>query len=130
MSSTSATLPTQPNWLQQSEILLSGGLLAVLVVMLIPLPTMLLDMLIASNLALTILLMLVTLNARQALDLSVFPSLLLLLTLYRLSLNIATTRLILLDADAGKIVSTVGGMVGGGKLYVGLRVFPSLHVSS
>ncbi|MFO1093788.1 MAG: FHIPEP family type III secretion protein [Planctomycetaceae bacterium] len=64
----------------------------------------------------------------QALDLSVFPSLLLLLTLYRLSLNIATTRLILLDADAGKIVSTFGGMVVGGNLIVGLVIFLILVV--
>jgi flagellar biosynthesis protein FlhA len=123
MTSNAIKLPGQTNWLQQSEVLLSAGLLAILVVMLIPLPTMLLDMLIASNLALTILLMLVTLNAKQALDLSVFPSLLLLLTLYRLSLNIATTRLILLDADAGKIVQTFGGMVVGGNLIVGLVIF-------
>ena len=128
MKPVSAIPSTRSNWLQQSEVLLSAGLLAVLVVMLIPLPTMLLDMLIATNLALTILLMLVTLNARQALDLSVFPSLLLLLTLYRLSLNIATTRLILLDADAGKIISTFGGMVVGGNLIVGLVIFLILVV--
>lgn len=128
MKPISAIPPTRSSWLQQSEVLLSAGLLAVLVVMLIPLPTMLLDMLIATNLALTILLMLVTLNARQALDLSVFPSLLLLLTLYRLSLNIATTRLILLDADAGKIISTFGGMVVGGNIIVGLVIFLILVV--
>ncbi len=109
--------------LQQSEVLLSAGLIVVLAVMLVPLPPILLDMLLATNLALTVLLLLVTLNARQALDLSVFPSLLLLLTLYRLSLNIATTRLILLDGNAGKIVSTFGGMVVGGNLIVGLVVF-------
>ncbi|MBL8848979.1 MAG: FHIPEP family type III secretion protein [Planctomycetaceae bacterium] len=128
MKSSPTSLASPTHWLQQSELLLSGGLLAVLIVMLIPLPTMLLDMLIASNLALTILLMLVTLNARQALDLSVFPSLLLLLTLYRLSLNIATTRLIMLDADAGKIVSTFGGRVVGGNLIVGLVIFLILVV--
>ena len=111
-----------PLW-QHSEVLLSAGLLVVLAVMVVPLPPILLDMLLATNLALTVLLLLVTLNARQALDLSVFPSLLLLLTLYRLALNIATTRLILLDGDAGKIVSTFGGMVVGGNLIVGLVVF-------
>jgi flagellar biosynthesis protein FlhA len=123
MSSLPATRPTNLSWMQHSEVLLSAGLLVVLGVMLVPLPPMLLDMLLASNLALTVLLMLVTLNARQALDLSVFPSLLLLLTLYRLALNIATTRLILLDGDAGKIVETFGGFVVGGNLIVGLVVF-------
>jgi len=107
----------------QSDTLLSFGLLAILVVMLVPLPTALLDMLIAFNLGVTVLLMLVTLNAKQALDLSVFPSLLLLLTLYRLSLNVATTRLILLDGDAGRIVSTFGNFVVGGNLIVGLVIF-------
>jgi flagellar biosynthesis protein FlhA len=111
------------SWMQHSEVLLSAGLLVVLGVMLVPLPPILLDMLLASNLALTVLLMLVTLNSRQALDLSVFPSLLLLLTLYRLALNIATTRLILLHGDAGKIVETFGGFVVGGNLIVGLVVF-------
>ncbi len=107
----------------QSDTMLSFGLLAILAVMLVPLPTALLDMLIAFNLGVTVLLMLVTLNARQALELSVFPSLLLLLTLYRLSLNVATTRLILLNGDAGRIVTTFGNFVVGGNLIVGLVIF-------
>jgi flagellar biosynthesis protein FlhA len=113
---------------QQSELLLAGGMLGILVVMLVPLPTALLDMLLALNLGITLLLMLITMSARQPLDLSVFPALLLLLTLYRLSLNVATTRLILLDADAGKIVAAFGGMVVGGNLVVGLVVFLILVV--
>jgi flagellar biosynthesis protein FlhA len=103
-------------------------MLCILVVMLVPLPTALLDMLLAFNLGLTLLLLLITMSAKQPLDLSVFPSLLLLLTLYRLSLNVATTRLVLLDGDAGKIVATFGGMVVGGNLVVGLVVFLILIV--
>ena len=76
--------------------------------MLVPLPQWLLDVLLAANLAATILLLLVTLSAKRALELTVFPSLLLLLTLYRLSLNVATTRLILLEGDAGHIVTAFG----------------------
>ncbi|MEW4490319.1 flagellar biosynthesis protein FlhA [Thalassoglobus sp. JC818] len=110
------------------ESLLPLGLLGVLVIMLIPLPTFLLDILLASNLTLTILLLLVTMGARQALDLSVFPSLLLLLTLYRLSLNVATTRVILLSADAGKLVQAFGDFVVGGDLIVGLVIFLILIV--
>ena len=116
------------SWLQHTELLLSAGLLAVLVVMLIPVPPVLLDMLLAGNMAMSILLLLITLNARRPLDMSVFPSLLLLLTLYRLSLNVATTRLILLDGDAGRIVSTFGGFVVGGNLVVGLVIFVILVV--
>ncbi len=103
-------------------------MLCILVVMLVPLPTALLDMLLAFNLGLTLLLLLITMSAKQPLDLSVFPSLILLLTLYRLSLNVATTRLVLLDGDAGKIVATFGGMVVGGNLVVGLVVFLILIV--
>jgi flagellar biosynthesis protein FlhA len=123
----SPALPTTGRFLQ-SELLLAGAMLCILVVMLVPLPTALLDMLLAFNLGLTLLLLLITMSARQPLDLSVFPSLLLLLTLYRLSLNVATTRLVLLDGDAGKIVATFGGMVVGGNLVVGLVVFLILIV--
>ncbi len=111
------------NWLQQSETLLSFGMIVGLVVMLVPLPQWLLDLLLAANLAATVLLLLVTLSAKRALELTVFPSLLLLLTLYRLSLNVATTRLILLEGDAGMIVTAFGNYVVGGQLVVGMTVF-------
>ena len=107
----------------QTETLLSVGLLGVLLVLLVPMPPVVLDMLLAANLAFSVLLMLITLGVKQPLELSVFPSLLLLMTLARLSLNVATTRLILLNADAGKIVSTFGGVVVGGNLVVGLVIF-------
>ena len=117
------TKPVVSSWMQQSETLLSFGMLLGLVVMLVPLPEWLLDVLLAANLAATTLLLLVTLSARRALELTVFPSLLLLLTLYRLSLNVATTRLILLDGSAGRIVTAFGNYVVGGQLVVGLVIF-------
>src|SRR5437870_7878392 len=92
----------------RAEAILSLALLGVLVVLLVPLPPMLLDLLLALNLGLTILLLLITLSATQPLEFSVFPSLLLLMTLLRLSLNVATTRLILLTGQAGMIVATFG----------------------
>ena len=107
----------------RSETAMSLGLLGVLVILLVPLPAPLLDMLLAVNVAITVLLLLVTLRVTQAMDLSVFPSLLLLMTIFRLSLNVATTRLILLSGDAGRIVSTFGGFVVGGSLVVGLVIF-------
>jgi len=124
----SSTIPTRSNWLYQSETLLSMGLLGVLVIMLIPLPPLLLDMLLAANLSLSILLMLITLNTHKALEFAVFPSLLLLLTLFRLSLNVATTRLILLSGDAGSIVQAFGNFVVGGNLVVGMVIFLILIV--
>lgn len=110
-------------FLQRSELWLSATFLLTLVVLIIPLPTVLLDMFLACNIAAAIMLLLVTLGAKRPLDVSVFPSMLLLLTLFRLSLNVATTRLILLDANAGKIVLTFGDFVVGGNLIVGVVIF-------
>lgn len=110
-------------FLQRSELWLSATFLVMLVVLIIPLPTVLLDMLLATNMAAAILLLLVTLGAKKPLDIASFPSLLLLLTLLRLSLNVATTRLILLHGDAGKIVTTFGDFVVGGNLIVGVVIF-------
>jgi flagellar biosynthesis protein FlhA len=114
--------------LQRSELLLSVALLGLLVVFLVPLPTFLLDLLLAFNLAATILLLLITLTVRQPLEFSTFTSLLLLMTLYRLALNVATTRLILLNAYAGEIVLAFGNFVVGGSLVVGLVIFLILIV--
>lgn len=94
-----------------------------LVVLIVPLPAFLLDMFLAVNLASAILLLLITLSAKRPLDVSVFPSLLLLMTLFRLALNVATTRKILLEGDAGKIVATFGDLVVGGNLIVGCVIF-------
>src|SRR5689334_21732840 len=114
--SMAATKPLGMN--QRSELIFPLAVMAVLVVLIVPLPTALLDVLLTLNLSITILLLLVTLSVAQPLELSVFPSALLLLTLGRLSLNVATTRLILLQADAGRIVETFGNFVVGGNLVV------------
>jgi flagellar biosynthesis protein FlhA len=108
---------------QPSEFILSVALLGLLVILLVPLPTPVLDLLLSFNLGLTILLLLVTLSVKQALEFSVFPSVLLLMTLFRLTLNVATTRLVLLNADAGVIVTAFGRFVVGGNLVVGMVIF-------
>jgi flagellar biosynthesis protein FlhA len=113
---------------QRSELIFPLAVMVMIVVLIVPLPTALLDVLLTLNLSITILLLLVTLGVGQPLELSVFPSTLLILTLARLSLNVATTRLILLQADAGKIVETFGNFVVGGNLIVGLVVFLILVV--
>lgn len=110
-------------FVQRSETWLALAMLVMLIVLIVPLPTFLLDMFLAFNLAAGIMLLLVVLGAKQPLEVSVFPSMLLLLTLFRLSLNVSTTRLILLNADAGKIVSTFGDFVVGGNLIVGVVIF-------
>ncbi len=106
-----------------TNILLALGLVAILATLIVPLPTMLLDLLIACSISLSIAVLIVTLSSREALELSTFPSLLLFTTLFRLSLNVASTRLILLQGDAGRIIETFGGFVAGGSVVVGLVIF-------
>jgi flagellar biosynthesis protein FlhA len=111
-----------------SNIILAVGLVAVLATLIIPLPTSLLDMLLACSISLAVAVLIVTLSSKEALELSTFPSLLLFVTLFRLSLNVASTRLILLHANAGKIIQTFGDFVAGGSFVVGLVIFLILVV--
>ena len=111
-----------------SNIILVVGLVAVLATLIIPLPTPLLDMLLACSISLAVAVLIVTLSSKEALELSTFPSLLLFVTLFRLSLNVASTRLILLHGNAGKIIQTFGGFVAGGSFVVGLVIFLILVV--
>jgi flagellar biosynthesis protein FlhA len=109
------------------------AILAVLAVMIIPLPALLLDLALTLSLAASILILLVSLYAKKALDFSVFPSLLLLTTLFRLSLNVATTRLILSEGHngssaAGAVVHAFGSFVVGDNYVIGFIVFMILIV--
>ncbi len=111
-----------------SNIILVVGLVTVLATLIIPLPTLIMDMLLACSISLAMAVLIITLSTKEALELSTFPSLLLFVTLFRLSLNVASTRLILLQADAGKIIQTFGGFVAGGSFVVGLVMFLILVV--
>ncbi len=111
-----------------SNYILAFGLVTVLGTLIIPLPTWILDMLLACSISLAIAVLIVTLSSKEALELSTFPSLLLFVTLFRLSLNVASTRLILLQGNAGKIIETFGGFVAGGSFVVGLVIFLILVV--
>ena len=95
----------------------------VVALMVIPVPTVVLDVLLACNLGLAILMLLASLNVSKALDLAAFPSLLLIATLFRLGLNVSTARLILSEGDAGEVIKAFGSFVIGGSLVVGLVVF-------
>jgi flagellar biosynthesis protein FlhA len=106
-----------------SNLILAGGLVTILATLIVPLPTPLLDLLIACSLSLAIAILIITLSAKESLELSTFPSLLLFTTLFRVSLNVASTRLILLQADAGKIIQTFGEFVTGGSFVVGVVIF-------
>ncbi len=115
------------------DLLIAIAILSVLAVMIIPLPAVLLDLALTLSLASSILILLVALYAKKALDFSVFPSLLLLTTLFRLSLNVATTRLILSEghngeASAGAVVHAFGSFVVGDNYIIGFIVFLILIV--
>jgi flagellar biosynthesis protein FlhA len=103
-------------------------MVAVVVMMVVPLPKVLLDLLLAANLAVAVVILLTSMMVRRALDFSVFPALLLVTTLVRLALNVSSTRLILLHADAGKVIEAFGNFVVGGNLVVGLVIFLILVV--
>mgnify|MGYP001079773338 CR=1 FL=1 len=99
------------------------GVILIIVMLIIPLPPGMLSFLIIINISLALLVLLVTMNMREALDFSIFPSLLLIMTLFRLGLNVSTTRSILSQGDAGGVVETFGTFVVGGNVLVGLVVF-------
>ncbi|MCX2865580.1 type III secretion system export apparatus subunit SctV [Paucibacter sp. PLA-PC-4] len=98
-------------------------IIAILALMVLPLPTFAIDALLAVNLAVSTLLLMVTLYIPNAISLTSFPALLLFTTLFRLALNISSTKLILLNADAGHIIESFGKLVVGGNLIVGIVVF-------
>lgn len=108
---------------KNTDILLAFGLIMMLGLMLIPLPPSMLDFLLALNISFAVLVLIVSLYINSPLDISVFPGLLLILTLYRLGLNISSTRLILIDGYAGKIIESFGSFVVGGNYVVGFIVF-------
>ena len=98
-------------------------LVTAILMMILPLPTWLVDTLIAVNIAAAVLLLMMALYLKKPLDFSTLPSVILIITIFRLALSITTTRLILLDADAGQIIETFGQFVIAGELIVGLVVF-------
>lgn len=103
-------------------------LVVVIALMIIPLPTPLVDTLIGVNMTLSFLMLMMSMYVRTALDFSVFPTMLLFTTLFRVGLNITTTRLILLQADAGEIIFTFGEFALGGNFVVGAVVFLILTI--
>jgi flagellar biosynthesis protein FlhA len=106
-----------------SKLAIPIGVIGIIVMMVVPLPTFLLDLLIALNITAALLILLVCMFVQRPLDFSVFPALLLVATLFRLALNISATRLVLRDGDAGKVIHAFGSFVVGGNLVIGLVIF-------
>ena len=111
-----------------SDVLIAVAIVTIVIMMIIPLPTLLLDLLLCLNITIALLVVMSAIYNVEALDLSIFPSLLLITTLFRLALNISSTRLILLDGYAGEVITAFGNFVVGGNAVVGFIVFIILVV--
>ncbi len=108
---------------RNSDVVLAGGVILILALMILPIPAMLLDVLLALNITAAILILLVSMYISSPLELSVFPGMLLLLTIFRLSLNVASTRLILGEGYAGEVINAFGSFVVKGNYVVGFVIF-------
>jgi len=114
--------------MRHTDVLLAVGVLGILLIMMVPLPLWLMDVLLAANLAIGVIILLTAIFVLRPLDFSIFPALLLLTTLFRLALNVATTRLILLHGQegtgaAGHVIEGFGNFVVGGNTVVGVIIF-------
>jgi flagellar biosynthesis protein FlhA len=118
---------------KQTDLLIAVGVLGTLLVMIVPMPAAIMDLLLVGSITLSVIILLVAVYSGRPLEFSVFPTILLFATLFRLSLNVASTRLILLNgnlgtAAAGHVIETFGSFVVGGNYIVGLVVFTLLIV--
>ncbi len=123
----------QKQLIKHPDVVMSVGVVAIIMVMLLPLPRFLLDLLLSFDITLSVIILLVGLQVRRPIEFSVFPSVLLMITLFRLSLNIASTRLILLHGNegagaAGEVIRAFGNFIVGGNYTVGLVVFSILVI--
>lgn len=114
---------------RRSDLVLALIVIVAVLMMIIPLPPLAIDMLIALNIAASVLITLVAFYVTRPVELSALPAIILLATLFRLTLTISTTRLILLDGDAGEVVATFGSFVIGGNVAVGLVIFLVITIS-
>jgi flagellar biosynthesis protein FlhA len=131
--STLAVNPSKPRTgiaalFRHMDALMAVGIVGVIFVLVVPLPTPLLDMLLCCQLALSFAVLLGTIYCSEPLEFSGFPPMLLMITLFRLALNVATARLILLNANAGQVISAFGQFVVGGNYVVGFTIFMILII--
>src|SRR3712207_2073287 len=104
------------------------GVVAIVLMLVVPLPAAVLDLLLGLNITASLLILLVSMQIKRPLDFAVFPSLILVATLFRLALNVSSTRLVLTDGYAGKVIEAFGHFVIGGSLVVGLVIFVILTI--
>ena len=116
--------------LQHNDVFLAVGMILIVLMMILPLPPFLLDILLTLNLSLSIIILLVTLYTKEPLQYSTFPTLLLVSTLFRLGLNVSSSRLLLLTGEAGAVIESFGNFVVGGNYVVGLLINRSASAES
>lgn len=125
-------METRASWLSvlqdRSDVVIALLVVSIVLIMLIPIKPALLDILLTFNISFALIILMVSMFNTDPLDFSVFPSLLLIMTLFRLALNVSSTRLILLNAEAGQVIYTFGSFVVGGNMVVGLVIFLILVV--
>ncbi|MCF8018484.1 MAG: flagellar biosynthesis protein FlhA [Firmicutes bacterium HGW-Firmicutes-5] len=109
--------------MKAGDIIIGMFLIMAIIIMILPIPSIFLDLFITLNIALALIILFNALFAREALEMSSFPSILLFVTVYRLALNVSSTRLILTTGEAGNVIETFGGFVGGSDLVVGIVIF-------
>lgn len=119
---------TAQRFLQLSELSVVIIVIIILVMLLIPLPSWMLDVFLTINICVSFAILMLTMNVKKSLEFSAFPTLLLLTTLFRLSLNVSSTRLILLDAEAGAVIDAFGNVVAGSNTIVGFVMFIILTI--
>ncbi len=110
------------------QVAVPAAIIGIVVMMVVPLPSVLLDLLLVANLSAAVVVLLTAMSVERPLDFSIFPSLLLVATMMRLSLNVSATRLVLLHGFAGKVIESFGHFVIGGSIVVGLVIFLILVV--
>jgi len=110
------------------DLIITCGIIGIVLMMIIPIPILLIDILLILNITIAMTILLVAMNTRSALDFSIFPAILLVTTLFRLALSVSTTRSILSHASAGEVIETFGQWVGGGEVAIGFIVFLILVV--
>ncbi|MGI6683991.1 MAG: flagellar biosynthesis protein FlhA [Bacillota bacterium] len=123
-----ATLASNKKLSKNTDIMAAFGIVGVVVMMIVPLPPSLLDILLTLNITGAVLILMLAVFTKEPLEFSILPSLLLVMTLFRLSLNISTTRLILLDGYAGQLVQQFGEFVIKGNAVVGFIIFTILVI--
>ncbi|MDR2161155.1 MAG: flagellar biosynthesis protein FlhA [Desulfovibrio sp.] len=135
MADKTAALPSIPyeRFARQGDFLLAGGVVIILMVMLVPMPTLVLDLMLCLSISLSLLILITAMFMMSPLEFSIFPSLLLVTTLLRLGLNVASTRLILLNGDkgtdaAGSVIQAFGEFVVGGSYIIGAVIFIILFI--